>query len=152
MESQNEKDYMEIDLVEVLLENEKDYTEIDLVEVFHVILDNARNIFVVTLCCTLIAVGYVFLQPKAAVRYESQALVRVRLLPNTMQVIGLNDLSQDAHPLDKTMTNTVSNLGYGMLYLNQRLLTYAELLKSNVILSPVNEAIKILFQMIRHQF
>ncbi len=45
------------------MENEKDYTEIDLVEVFHVIMDNARNIFVVTLCCVLIAAAYVFMQP-----------------------------------------------------------------------------------------
>ncbi|MBP3689820.1 MAG: hypothetical protein J6I74_00700, partial [Schwartzia sp.] len=67
------------------MENEKDYTEIDLVEVFYVIKDNARNIFVVTLCCVLIAAAYVFMQPKAAASYTSDALVRVRQMPGIIQ-------------------------------------------------------------------
>ncbi len=43
---------------------EKDYMEIDLAEVFYILKKNLRNIFVVTLCCVLIAAGYIFLQPK----------------------------------------------------------------------------------------
>ncbi len=65
-------------------QNEKDYMEIDLVEVFYILKKNLRNIFVVTLCCVLIAAGYVFLQPKAAT-YTSEALVRERQMPGIIQ-------------------------------------------------------------------
>lgn len=116
---------------------EKDYMEIDLAEVFYILKKNLRNIFVVTLCCVLIAAGYVFMQPKAAATYTSEALVRVRQWPNTMQTIGVGQ------PMgEHTNNDNVYSMGYTTGYLNQRLLTYAELLKSNAILSPVNETIK----------
>lgn len=131
------------------MENEKDYTEIDLVEVFHVIMDNARNIFVVTLCCVLIAAAYVFMQPKAAASYESQALVRVRQMPGIIQTKSLQestskgDMSMfSATPFSGSMkgeTQSVSSAGYGPLNLNQRLLTYAEVMKSSIVLGAVNE-------------
>jgi len=122
-------------------QNEKDYMEIDLVEVFYILKKNLRNIFVVTLCCVLIAAAYVFLQPKAAVTYTSEALVRVRQWPNMMQMMGFT-MPEESAASETNENNVVTNLGYTTPYLNQRLLTYAELLKSNAILSPVNEAIK----------
>ncbi len=56
-------------------EREKDYTEIDLVEVFHVIKDNRRNIAVVTGCCLVLAILYLLI---ATPVYESQALLRIK--------------------------------------------------------------------------
>ncbi len=56
-------------------EKEKDYTEIDLVEVFHVLKDNRRNIAVVTACCVVLALLYLLI---ATPVYESQALLRVK--------------------------------------------------------------------------
>ena len=41
----------------------------------------------------------------------------------------------------ESVDNYVSNLGYGPLNLNQRLLTYGEILSSRTFLTPVNEAI-----------
>ena len=72
------------------MENEKDYTEIDLVEVFHVILDNARNIFVVMLCCVVLAAVYLVIKPPAPLpeeapwetRYRSYAQVRIKVVTN----------------------------------------------------------------------
>lgn len=190
------------------MENEKDYTEIDLVEVFYVILDNARNIFVVTLCCVLIAAAYVYMQPKAAASYTSETLLRIKQMPNIMQTSkrneslhstmseqsgggmtdgmtngltdgftnGLTDgqampivdntsvpyqsLSQttNQNTSENWSTNTsenwstsksesksasidrsISTAGYGTLNLNQRLLTYAEILKSKSLMAAVTE-------------
>ncbi len=174
------------------MENEKDYTEIDLVEVFYVILDNARNIFVVTLCCVLIAAAYVYMQPKAAARYTSETLLRIKQMPNIMQTSkrneslhstlseqsgggmtdGLTDGLTDgqampvvdnaAVPYQSTSQTTnqntsenwstsksesksesidrsISTAGYGTLNLNQRLLTYAEILKSKSLMAAVTE-------------
>ncbi len=57
------------------MEDEKDYTEIDLVEVYHILKDNRRNIAMVTLCCIVLAVLYLLI---ATPVYESQALLRVK--------------------------------------------------------------------------
>lgn len=126
------------------MENEKDYTEIDLVEVFHVILDNARNIFVVTLCCVLIAAAYTFMQPKAAASYTSETLLRIRQMPSIVQTTR-SSASQRTNSGDgsffaagpfssseksQSVDNSISASGHGPLNLNQRLLTYAEVLKS----------------------
>ena len=134
------------------MENEKDYTEIDLVEVFHVILDNARNIFVVTLCCVLIAAAYVFMQPKATASYESQALVRVRQMPGIIQTMrssasnrtssgegGFTPGPFNSSEKSQSVDNSISSAGYGPLNLNQRLLTYAEVMKSSTVLGAVNK-------------
>ncbi|MBQ9377671.1 MAG: GumC family protein [Schwartzia sp.] len=56
-------------------EKEKDYTEIDLVEVYHILRENARNIAVVTGCCLVLAILYLLI---ATPVYESQALLRVK--------------------------------------------------------------------------
>lgn len=136
------------------MENEKDYTEIDLVEVFYVIKDNARNIFVVTLCCVLIAAAYVFWQSRAAIGYESQALVRVQQMPVIIQAKGLQESTSNddmksafsATPLSGSMNGeaqSVFSLGYAPLDLNQRFLTYAEILKSKAIMNVVNEELGI---------
>ncbi len=163
------------------MENEKDYTEIDLVEVFHVILDNARNIFVVTLCCVLIAAAYVFMQPKAAARYTSETLLRIKQMPSIMQTSkrneslqsSMSELSGDgwqegwatmggpapvmiaeavpysgsnenkstskSESKSESIDRSISTAGYGTLNLNQRLLTYAEILKSKSIMATVSE-------------
>ena len=134
------------------MENEKDYTEIDLVEVFHVILDNARNIFVVTLCCVLIAAADVFMQPKATASYESQALVRVRQMPGIIQTMrssasnrtssgegGFTPGPFNSSEKSQSVDNSISSAGYGPLNLNQRLLTYAEVMKSSTVLGAVNK-------------
>ncbi len=124
------------------MENEKDYTEIDLVEVFYVILDNLRNIFVVTLCCVLIAAAYVFMQPKAAASYTSDALVRVRQMPGIIQTTRSSASNRtssgdgsflapgpfSSSEKSQSVDNSISSAGYGPLNLNQRLLTYAEYL------------------------
>lgn len=126
------------------MENEKDYTEIDLVEVFHVILDNARNIFVVTLCCVLIAAAYTFMQPKAASSYTSESRLRIRQMPSIVQTTRSSS-SQRTNSGDgsffaegpfssseksQSVDNSISASGNGTLNLNQRLLTYSEVLKS----------------------
>ena len=135
------------------MENEKDYTEIDLVEVFYVILDNLRNIFVVTLCCVLIAAAYVFMQPKAAASYTSDALVRVRQMPGIIQTTRSSASNRtssgdgsflapgpfSSSEKSQSVDNSVSSAGYGPLSLNQRLLTYAEILKSSTVMNAVNE-------------
>lgn len=135
------------------MENEKDYTEIDLVEVFYVILDNLRNIFVVTLCCVLIAAAYVFMQPKAAASYTSDALVRVRQMPGIIQTTRSSASNRTSSgdggfltpgpfsSSEKSLSvdNSISSAGYGPLNLNQRLLTYAEILKSSTVMNAVNE-------------
>ena len=72
------------------MENEKDYTEIDLVEIFHVILDNLRNIFVVMLCCVVLAAAYLVIKPPTPLpeeapwdtRYRSHAKVRIKVVTN----------------------------------------------------------------------
>ncbi len=136
-------------------QNEKDYMEIDLVEIFYILKKNLRNIFVVTLCCVLIAAAYVFLQPRAATTYTSEALVRVRQMPGVIQTtrvtastkttIGEGGIfaagSFNSSDKSESVDNYVSNLGYGPLNLNQRLLTYGEILSSRTFLTPVNEAI-----------
>lgn len=134
-------------------QNEKDYMEIDLAEVFYIIKDNLRNIFVVTLCCVLIAAAYVFMQPKAAATYTSEALVRVRQMPGIIQSTRSSS-SQSTNSGDgsffaagpfssseksQSVDNSISSAGYGPLNLNQRLLTYAEILKSSTIMNVVNE-------------
>lgn len=135
------------------MENEKDYTEIDLVEVFYVILDNLRNIFVVTLCCVLIAAAYVFMQPKATASYESKALVRVRQMPGIIQTTRSSASNRtssgdgsflapgpfSSSEKSQSRDNSISSAGYGPLNLNQRLLTYAEILKSSTVMNAVNE-------------
>lgn len=135
------------------MENEKDYTEIDLVEVFYVILDNLRNIFVVTLCCVLIAAAYVFMQPKATASYESKALVRVRQMPGIIQTTRSSASNRtssgdgsflapgpfSSSEKSQSRNNSISSAGYGPLNLNQRLLTYAEILKSSTVMNAVNE-------------
>ena len=135
---------------------EKDYMEIDLAEVFYIIKSNLRNIFVVTLCCVLIAAAYVFMQPKAAATYTSEALVRVRQMPGVIQTTRVSASKKTssgdgsffaAGPFNSSeksenVDNYVSNLGYGPLNLNQRFLTYGELLKSSALLASVNEAIE----------
>ena len=136
-------------------QNEKDYMEIDLAEVFYIIKDNLRNIFVVTLCCVLIAAAYVFMRPKAVATYTSEALVRVRQMPGVIQTTRVTASKKTttgeggifaAGPFNssdksESVDNYVSNLGYGPLNLNQRLLTYGEILSSRTFLTPVNEAI-----------
>ncbi len=136
-------------------QNEKDYMEIDLVEVFYIIKDNLRNIFVVTLCCVLIAAAYVFMQPKAAATYTSEALVRVRQMQGIIQMTRVSALKTtttgerggfEAGPFNssdksESVDNYVTNLGYGPLNLNQRLLTYGEIISSRTFLAPVNETI-----------
>ena len=72
--------------------NEKDYTEIDLVEVFRVIKNNIRNILVVTLCFVLLAAAYLAISPPTppeapkeapwATRYRSNAKVRIKVNTN----------------------------------------------------------------------
>lgn len=123
-------------------QNEKDYMEIDLVEVFYIIKNNLRNIFVVTLCCVLIAAAYVFMQPKAAT-YTSEALVRVRVMPIVMRAnqspVGAKS---DLKAVGADSFESVIPVGYGMLNLNQRFLTYGELLKSKAFLAPVNKNIE----------
>lgn len=124
-------------------QNEKDYIEIDLVEVFYILKKNLRNIFVVTLCCVLIAAAYVFLQSKAAVTYTSEALVRVRVMPSILS--GAQSLIGTKSNLGGAAVaslKTVSPVGYGILNLNQRFLTYGELLKSKALLAPVNKIIE----------
>ena len=134
------------------MENEKDYTEIDLVEVFHVILDNARNIFVVTLCCVLIAAAYVFMQPKASARYTSETLLRIKQMPSIMQTSTLQESTSTSsgdggfspgpfsnNQKTDNVNKSISTAGYGTLNLNQRLLTYAEILKSKSIMEAVTE-------------
>ncbi|MBR1885771.1 MAG: chain-length determining protein [Schwartzia sp.] len=56
-------------------EKEKDYTEIDLVEVYHILQENVRNIARVTICCVVLAILYLLI---ATPVYESQALLRVK--------------------------------------------------------------------------
>ncbi len=124
-------------------QNEKDYMEIDLVEVFYILKKNLRNIFVVTLCCVLIAAGYVFLLPKAAATYTSEALVRVRMMPIIMRgnqsPVGTKS---DLKAVGADSYEFITPMGYGMLNLNQRFLTYGELLKSKAFLTPVNKSIE----------
>ena len=122
------------------MENEKDYTEIDLVEVFYVIKDNARNIFVVTLCCVLIAAAYVFTQSRTP-SYTSEALVRFKPMPTLVQTTQLPAESKSNLNVAADSYNPVVPAFYDKLSMDQLLLTYAELLKSSAILSPVNEAI-----------
>lgn len=135
-------------------QNEKDYMEIDLVEVFYILKKNLRNIFVVTLCCVLIAAGYVFLRPKAAAIYTSEALVRVRQMPGIIQTTrssasnrtssgdgGFTPGAFSSSEKSQSVDNSISSVGYGPLNLNQRLLTYSEIMKSSAILTPVNEAL-----------
>lgn len=122
------------------MENEKDYTEIDLVEVFHVIKDNTRNIFVVTLCCVLIAAVYVFTQSKTP-SYTSEALVRFKPMPSLVQTTQLPAAAKSNPNVAADSYNPVVPVYYDKLSIEQLLLTYAELLKSSAILSPVNEAI-----------
>ncbi len=132
--------------------NEKDYMEIDLVEVFYILKKNFRNIFVVTLCCMLFAAGYVFLQPKAAATYTSEALVRVRQMPGIIQTTrssasnrtssgdgGFTPGAFSSSEKSQSVDNSISTAGYGPLNLNQRLLTYAEIMKSNTVLGAVNQ-------------
>ncbi len=57
-------------------QNEKDYMEIDLVEIFYILKKNIRNIFVVTLCCVLIAAGWLFTKRTVPV-YESEACLQI---------------------------------------------------------------------------
>ncbi len=109
-------------------QNEKDYTEIDLVEVFYVIRDNLRNIFVVTLCCMLLAGAYLMLKPVPAPsqdsavpkeeewidHYRSKATLRLRIITN------------------------IPNFN-----LAQKLTTYAALTTSDAIRKPVYEALGI---------
>ena len=124
-------------------QNEKDYMEIDLVEVFYNLKKNFRNIFVVTLCCVMIAAAYVFLQPKAAATYTSEALVRVRMMPIIMRgnqsPVGTKS---DLKAVGADSYEFITPMGYGMLNLNQRFLTYGELLKSKAFLTPVNKSIE----------
>lgn len=72
------------------MENEKDYMEIDLVEVFAVIRDNLRNIFAVILYCVVLAAGYLVIKPSAPLpeeapwdtQYRSDANVRIKVVTN----------------------------------------------------------------------
>ena len=122
---------------------EKDYMEIDLAEVFYILKKNLRNIFVVTLCCVLIAAAYVFLQPKAAATYTSEALVRVRQMPTVLSGRqALVETKSQPGGIGVESLKTVSPVGYGALNLNQRFLTYGELLKSKALLVPVNKIIE----------
>lgn len=124
-------------------QNEKDCMEIDLVEVFYILKNNLRNIFVVTLCCVLIAAGYTLLQPKAAATYTSEALVRVRMMPNIMRANQSPVRAKsDLKTVGADSFESVTSVGYGMLNLNQRFLTYGELLKSKALLVPVNKIIE----------
>ena len=124
-------------------QNEKDYMEIDLVEVFYILKKNLRNIFVVTLCCVLIAAAYVFLQPKAAATYTSEALVRVRQMPTVLSGRqALVETKSQPGGTGMESLKTVFPVGYGALSLNQRFLTYGELLKSKALLAPVNKNIE----------
>ncbi len=117
--------------------------EIDLVEIFYILKKNFRNIFVVTLCCVLIAAGYVFLQPKAAATYTSEALIRVRQMPTVLSgKQALVETKSQLGGIGVESLKTISPVGYGALNLNQRFLTYGELLKSKALLVPVNKIIE----------
>lgn len=131
---------------------EKDYMEIDLAEVFYIIKENIRNIFVVTLCCVLIAAAYVFMQPKAAASYTSEALVRVRQMPGIIQAKNVSETTSSGEmnmfsqsPFSGSSiaeSQTVYSAGYGALNLGQRLLTYVEILKSSTVLGLVNRELE----------
>lgn len=124
-------------------QSERDYTEINLLELLYVIRDNARNIFVVTLCCVLLAAAYVFMQPKSAT-YTSEALVRVRQMPNILKANQIMiDTVHDLRAMGVEAYNTITPVGYGLLDMNQRFLTCRELLKSQALLAPVNTALGI---------
>lgn len=124
-------------------QNEKDYMEIDLVEVFYILKKNLRNIFVVTLCCVLIAAGYVFLQPKAAATYTSEALVRVRVMPTIMQANQSRlGTKSELTVVGADSINLIAPAEGQVLNLHQRFMTYGELLKSKAFLKPVNKLIE----------
>lgn len=115
-------------------ENEQDYTEIDLVEVFHVLVDNLRNILVVTVCCVLAAAGYVFSKQGGAPMYTSEACLQVTPVQKV--------LAGDRPMGGKKGTYEINNItSYDGLNTTERMQTCAEILKSKSVLQPVKETI-----------
>ncbi len=107
-------------------DNEKDYMEIDLIEVLHIIVNNARNIFVVATCCVFVAAAYLMVKPSSPspateqkeapwpVFYRSSATLRIKA------------------------TSNMANFN-----LAQKCATYANLLGSDAFCSPIREQLKI---------
>ncbi len=151
-------------------QNEKDYMEIDLVEIFYVIRDNLRNIFVVMFCCVAVAAAYVLLRPPAAQTpaapaskdegktfYRSAAMLRIKQLPNIVQTSNRTetryDLSGDGVLFGMTpwatetsnnakseyVGRSVSQSGYGTMNLAQRMATYANIFTSQTVRDAINE-------------
>lgn len=103
--------------------NEKDYVEIDLGEVFHILVDNARNICIVTVCCVLMAGTYLMITPPTPpqpaeapwpVFYRSQTTLRVKVVSNA------------------------ANFNVA-----QKMATYAQMLSSGDFVQPVREKLEI---------
>ena len=119
----------------ILLENEveKDYTEIDLVEVFHVLVDNLRNILVVTVCCVLIAGGYLFAK-RGMPTYTSEACLQVK--PVAQVLMGNRQLSGENGKLNPANISMSDGLNT-----TERMQTCAEIMKSKSVLRPVVETI-----------
>ena len=122
LETENEKDY-----------NEKDYMEIDLAEVFYVLWKNLRNILVVTLCCVLVAAGWLFAKRTTPV-YESEACLQIK--PVQQVFSGNGSRGENTKAL---MVNTYP-AGDG-LSTAERMQTCAEMLESKGILRQVADAL-----------
>ncbi len=113
--------------------NEKDYMEIDLAEIVGVLWGNFRNILVVTICCVLVSTGWLFAR-RAAPVYESEACLQVK---QVQQVFSGGDLrGSDAKSL------IVNTYPYGDgLSTVERMQTCAEMLKSRSVLQLVTDAL-----------
>lgn len=114
--------------------NEKDYMEIDLAEVVCILLANLRNILVVTLCCFIVAAGWLFVRRTASV-YSSEACLQVK---SVQQVFSGNGSGEDG--AKSLMVNASYPIGDG-LSADERMKTCAELLKSKSVLRKVTEAL-----------
>lgn len=114
--------------------NERDYMEIDLTEIVGVLWANFRNILVVTICCVLVAMGWLFAR-RTAPAYESEACLQVK----PVQQVFLGDSSRggDAKAL---MVNTSYPLGDGS-NTAERMQTCAEMLKSKSVLQSVTDVL-----------
>ncbi len=115
-------------------QNEKDYMEIDLVEVFYILKKNLRNIFVVTICCVIVAAGWLFVKRTAPV-YASEACLQVK--PVQQVFSGNGPRGGDAKSL---MVNASYPLGDG-LSTDERMKTCAEMLKSKSVFRKVTDAL-----------
>lgn len=114
--------------------NEKDYMEIDLAEVFFVLWKNLRNILVITVCCVLLAAGWLFTKRTAPV-YGSEACLRVKLVQHVFS--GDSSRGGDA----KALLVNASYPSADGLSTAERMQTCAEMLKSKSVLQLVTDTL-----------